>query len=502
MSASLKDKSSVIEQVAGQYLQRTGLSFDFGAGMSPYHYQVAIGAAFPDVLVGSDARDYFWGMEGDDVLHGGAEGDNLFGDSGNDMLMGEAGGDRLVGGMGDDHLHGGDDADALWGGEGDDYLDEGAGHGDLVGGAGNDTLVGGMGADAFAVGPDSGDDVIKDFTAGPGMFDHLALHDLAWEDLAFADTEAGVVISWAGGSVLLEGVFMADLAQDDFMFADAPELPPGAREPAGPAPERATPDMHEHPMPDMHHHMAQALPGAAFGHFADAMLKTSGSFQLAFAGDEAYTIAVGSMMDDDLQGSEAWDQLFGLDGNDVLEGADGADILQGDAGNDQLMGGAGMDKLDGGMGDDHLTGGDEADELMGMEGDDVLDGGAGHDMLEGGMGNDTLTGGTGADAFIVHPDSGHDIVLDFEATDAAQGAFDHIAFVHIMPEQVSVADTAEGALVSWDTNADGTAEGSVLLQGVYTADLRQSDFMFNEEPAFVAGISTVGSWYIFPDTPA
>ena len=54
-----------------------------------------------------------------------------------------------------------------------------------------------------------------------------------------------------------------------------------------------------------------------------------------------------------------------------------------------------------------------------------------------------------------------------------------------------------GALISWDTDGDGSADGSVLLQGVYKVDLRQSDFMFNEEPAFIAGISTVGSGYIF-----
>ena len=32
-------------------------------------------------------------------------------------------------------------------------------------------------------------------------------------------------------------------------------------------------------------------------------------------------------------------------------------------------------------------------------------------------------------AFMVSMDSGHDVVLDFEATGEAQGAFDHIAFM-------------------------------------------------------------------------
>jgi len=39
---------------------------------------------------------------------------------------------------------------------------------------------------------------------------------------------------------------------------------------------------------------------------------------------------------------------------------------------------------------------------------------------------------------------------------------------------------------------------SVLLLGVFRADLRQSDFMFIDEPGFVPGISTAGSDWIFP----
>jgi Ca2+-binding RTX toxin-like protein len=138
------------------------------------------------------------------------------------------------------------------------------------------------------------------------------------------------------------------------------------------------------------------------------------------------------------------------------------------------------------------------DELMGMAGNDYLDAGAGHDMIEGGMGNDRIRGGTGADAFIVDPMSGFDVVLDFEATGLAQGAFDHLALRDILPEQVSVADTAEGAFVSWNTNADAQPEAGVLLQDVFAADLRQSDFMFVSEPGFVAGIDDFGSHLIFP----
>ena len=152
-------------------------------------------------------------------------------------------------------------------------------------------------------------------------------------------------------------------------------------------------------------------------------------------------------------------------------------------------------------GDDRLSGGAESDELMGGDGDDYLDEGAAHGMLNGGMGDDTLVGGTGADAFMVSMDSGHDVVLDFEATGDAQGAFDHIAFMEgIQPADVVVRDTAEGALVGWGMEADGTFAGSILLEGVGKDDLRQSDFMFAEVPGFVEGISDIGSWYVFPES--
>lgn len=179
-------------------------------------------------------------MGGNDKIAGGGENDIAYGGGGNDTITGGIGGDRLEGGSGNDRVYGGADADMVAGGAGDDYLDEGKGHGDLEGGPGDDTLVGGEGPDAFGVDRMSGNDVIKDFTPGPGMFDHLALRDLRWEDLAIADTPAGVKISWSGGSVVLENVLKSQLAQDDFMFADEPDLPPSARHSNGPSPERPT----------------------------------------------------------------------------------------------------------------------------------------------------------------------------------------------------------------------------------------------------------------------
>lgn len=487
------DKSSPsIQNSADARLKHDGLSFSFDAGTAPWTYHIAIGSARSDVFVGGDARDYLWGMGGNDSLAGGTQDDNLFGGEGNDVITGGVDADMLMGGSGNDQLYGGMDSDGLMGGEGDDYLDEGQGHGDLDGGAGDDTLVGGRGADAFMIMPGNGNDVIRDFTAGPGMFDHLAIKDLHWSDLSFMELVEGVKISFTGGSALLQGVFLRDLAQDDFMFANAPELPPGARPPSGPAPERPSPST------DGPTFGPSEEPGASFENFADAKMRHGDSFAFTFTGEEAYQVNVGTMSADSMQGGDTWDEFFGRDGNDHLAGNRGNDILQGDAGDDVLVGGAGRDRLDGGPGNDHLSGGDEEDNLEGGDGDDFLDAGAEHDMLNGGKGDDTYVGGSGADAFMVMPDSGKDIVLDFEATGPAQGAFDHVAFIDIFPNQVTVVDTNNGALITWDVNADGAADGSILLKDVPVADLRQSDFMFDTEPGFVAGVSTVGSYYIFP----
>ena len=452
----------------------------FSAGSQDLRYRIAAVTSGDDAASGGDERAYLFGLAGNDTLVAGLGGGALYGDSGDDTLVGRSGADRLMGGKGSDRLFGGPANDMLMGGANDDTLDEGAGHGDLDGGPGNDTLIGGPGADAFAIGPDTGNDVIRDFTAGPGMFDHIAIRDLHWADLGFQDAASGVKISWATGSVLLEGVRMADLAQDDFMFMMSPELPPGLRAPAGPAAERPSPSTE--------------------GPATDARVATGNrSTSFAVAGDEQYQVTVGGPTADSLQGVAAWDHQIGRDGDDTLTGGAGDDILEGNAGDDTLVGGAGQDRLDGGPGRDTLMSGDENDEVMGGDGDDVIDAASGHDMIEGGKGNDTITGGPGADAFIVRPDSGNDVVLDFEATGSAQGAFDHLALIDILPGEVTVVDTAQGALVSWDVNGDGSADGSVLLRGVAKADLRQSDFMFNARPGFVSGVSSVGSYYVFPE---
>ncbi len=466
-----RDDTNGVEGAATEPTARELLSVAF---TDEHDQRLAVGGPDADAFGGSDASDHSWGLGGGDRLGGGAE---------DDVLSGGAGRDLLSGGEGNDTLYGGAMADALMGGPGRDYLDEGPGHSSMEGGPGDDTLVGGAGPDAFVVRPDSGHDVVRDFTAEPGVGDHVALFHLRWEELSVEDTDTGVRVAWDDGSVLLEGVRKADLSQDDFMFFNEPDLPPGARAPGGPVAERPSPSV-------LGPEIEGAVPPADQGR-----VPASDEGARAFSFDE-FTVAIGTDAGEWLRGAETWDTIFGRGGNDTLVGEDGHDILEGGEGDDDLDGGEGPDRVEGNGGNDTLAGGEENDELMGGDGDDHLSEGDGHGMIEGGRGDDTLEGGAGSDAFMVDPDSGHDVVLDFTATGLAQGLFDHIAFMDIEAGDVTVQDTDRGARVAWDVDHNGVDDGSILLLGVAKDDLRQSDFMF-DTPQFVEGINDFGSWYIF-----
>lgn len=446
-------------------------------------YHLYIGTDRANHFTGSDAdMTVALGRAGSDHLRGGSMDDDLIGGKGNDHLFGAAGADHLVGGAGNDWLVGGDQADTLMGGPGRDVLNEGGGHGDLDGGPGNDLLIGGPGADAFMISPDSGNDVILDFRAGPGMFDHLAVMNIEPEQFKFQDTRAGVLISWdtdqGDGSVLLAGVWKGDLAQDDFMFVDDRHLMNTA---SGNA-DRVTA---EHFVKDEGNEAAPATPRSTVPQFQNSV--------------DENNIKFGTLGVDVFQATAKNDLYFGLAGDDRLYGGEGDDHLAGDAGSDLLDGGQGSDDLRGGAGNDRLYGGAMNDNLMGGAGNDYLSAGAGHDMLEGGAGDDTYNGGDGADAFMVSHGSGNDVVVG--GFDAGPGAFDHIAFMDVLPNEVTVTDSASthgdahtGVLVSW-------GDGSLFIEGVTKSQMAQDDFMFNavEGGAFVPDpeINTAGSDLIF-----
>lgn len=197
---------------------------------------------------------------------------------------------------------------------------------------------------------------------------------------------------------------------------------------------------------------------------------------------EDYTVFVGSPKGDAFGGTGVNDIVFGRPGNDRLTGGSGQDELIGNPGNDTLNGGDDMDHLIGGAGDDYLIGGSGGDALMGGDGNDRLEEGAGHSDVDGGAGNDMLTGGLGADAFTISPDSGNDVITDFQG---GPGMFDHLAIMDLQPEDLRVTDTTRGTLISWNT-ADGS--GSVLLAGVPASSLAGDDFMFADDRHWITGV--------------
>lgn len=420
-------------------------------------YRLTVGDNGGDVQIGQNPKmNIAFGRGGPDVLLGGAMDDALWGGKNADVLISGGGMNYMDGGAGRDILLGGAMDDTLRGGDDRDILNEGAGHGDIEGGKGDDILIGGTGADAFVVDRDSGNDVIYDFVPGPGMFDHLALRNIAPEELRFEETALGTKVSWNDGksSVLLVGIEKGELAQNDFMFTDDRYL----LQPASAGADRLT---------------AISYAKNEGGDVSAPSAAGATNPSVAYSFDD-FDVKYGSARADIFQATNDRDVFFGLGGDDKLFGGAGEDHLEGGAGRDVLDGGDGADQLKGGDGADQLYGGAMADGLMGEAGDDIIFGGAGHDMIDGGTGNDRLNGGDGADAFIVRPDSGNDVVTG--GFDAGPGAFDHIAFEDILPSQVKVEDQAGGVLVSWATNA---GNGSILLQGLHVADMSQDDFMFS-----------------------
>ena len=135
--------------------------------------------------------------------------ENLAGSAFNDSLAGDNAANRIDGNAGDDIIQGLDGADTLIGDRGDDLL---------IGGAGDDTFL------YFA---GDGADVITDFEAGAGTDDAIRLFNLGpafdtFAEVLAATTDNGMgntVIDFGGGdTITLQGVAIAQLHQDDFVF--------------------------------------------------------------------------------------------------------------------------------------------------------------------------------------------------------------------------------------------------------------------------------------------
>lgn len=186
------------------------------------------------------------------------------------------------------------------------------------------------------------------------------------------------------------------------------------------------------------------------------------------------------------EGTEDYDDIYGTAGDDTIRGFGCDDWLAGGAGNDLIEGGDGWDWIEGGAGNDTLSGGNDGDYLLGGAGNDAILGDAGHDNIEGELGDDTITGGTGSDQINFYADIsdmtfntwGHDVVTDFNPNEDTL----NISIWDGDETKLTITDTAEGALVSYD------GLSSILLSGVQANDV-SLNATFQENPVYLIGTS-------------
>ena len=248
--------------------------------MASAYKDTLVGSNGANLLQGGGGDDTIFALAGDDTVEGGAGNDTLYGQAGTNLLQGGAGNDTLISGTGADAMDGGsgtgdtvsyaisgtgvgarldgivgwggasgdtiqnvenligtaykdtlvgsNGANLLQGGGGDDTIFALAGDDTLEGGAGDDILYGQGGNDRFIFSDGFGNDVIMDFRANNDLekIDLSAVSAITdWADLTNPGnphmTQVGtdvVIDDFAGNTITLEGVNLADMDEADFVF--------------------------------------------------------------------------------------------------------------------------------------------------------------------------------------------------------------------------------------------------------------------------------------------
>ena len=252
----------------------------------------------------------------------------------------------------------------------------------------------------------------------------------------------------------------------------------------------------------------------------DRLLGNAGNDLLL--GEHGDDILFGGDGDDWLNGGSGRDRLCGERGNDYLDGDANPDQLDGGVGNDILHGGQGNDIIIGGLGFDTaifsglrssysvLTGGRNFFTIDGIDGRDsvryvevlqfddqkitvdeffnpgsnptpialgeTLEGNPAGGPLDGGAGNDTINTTGGAE--IISLNAGADRIVGraedhFGDTLTDFGTDDSIVFRDATLNRSQITFSGTPSRLEIDTDGDGTADGSVTLQG----DFSNGDFM-------------------------
>ena len=314
----------------------------------------------------------------------------------------------------------------------------------------DETLTGAAGADTFYVGLNDGNDVVTNFANGEDLIDLQQFPTISgFSDLTITSDANGVTIdltAHGGGTILLQGMELADLDASDFIFptigtsgddtltgdSDYNVIYGGEGNDSiegGGSGDRLFGDEGNDTIyggaggDDIYGGIGDDLiyggddtsidwlyggegTDTIYGGDGEAAIEGGEGDDVLYGGTRGGRIR-GEEGNDTLSGSANFDYLYGGEGDDSLDGGSaGRDSLYGGAGNDTLIAGEGNDTLDGGVGDDSLEGGAGVDSLVGGEGNDTLSGGgdqdfvqgrAGDDYLYGGTGHDQMSGGTGSD---------------------------------------------------------------------------------------------------------
>ena len=137
----------------------------------------------------------------------------------------------IYGLAGADTIHGRDGIDLIFGGAGADRILGGSESDTISGDSGADVMTGGNSADVFVFQGTFGGDRITDFDSTGADHDVIQISNAAIADfaslLAHATqvsnaTQTGIdtlIVAGLAGSIRLNGVLIADLVSDDFLFS-------------------------------------------------------------------------------------------------------------------------------------------------------------------------------------------------------------------------------------------------------------------------------------------
>ncbi|MCW3796724.1 cellulase family glycosylhydrolase [Sphingomonas sp. BN140010] len=234
----------------------------------------------------------------------------------------------------------------------------------------------------------------------------------------------------------------------------------------------------------------------------DTLVESNEAFTLNLSNGVNLTIAdaqgVGTIVSDDTatppttptvpSGFPTTPTITGTAGNDYIN-ADWSkvDNVDAGAGDDFIVGVGSADYINGGVGSDtvsyhwsgsrvdvdlmrssQLYGDAHGDVLVGIENingsgyGDLLRGDDGANILNGLGGRDTLSGRGGADVFVFNSaaDANGDVITDYSSAD-------RLDFSAFNPKFLSITNNGVDTTIAGDTNGDGKADFTVVLNGVF-----------------------------------